>query len=63
MKSSNVILQSLDHKQEIIDHLKAVDADLVVLGKHGKAQSVVLGTTAEKVVNHAKCSVLVVSPA
>ena len=63
VKTSNVILQSIDHKQAIIDHLQAVDADLVVLGKHGKAQSVIMGTTAERVVNHASCSVLVVSPA
>ncbi|NCF85812.1 MAG: universal stress protein [Verrucomicrobiaceae bacterium] len=63
VQSSKVILQSLDHKQAIIDYSKKHDADLVVLGKHGKAQSIVLGTTAERVVNHASCSVLVVSPA
>jgi nucleotide-binding universal stress UspA family protein len=48
----------------ICEAAKELAADLVVVGSHGyDALDHLLGTTAAKVVNHAKCSVLVVRPA
>jgi nucleotide-binding universal stress UspA family protein len=47
--------------QAICDAARRVDADLVVIGSHGYAGfDRLLGTTAAKIVNHARCSVLVV---
>lgn len=62
---SVVILREVDHKRAIIDYLNSCGADLVVMGKHGRTnlREMLLGTTAERVVNHAQCSVLLVNPA
>ncbi|HEY2511395.1 MAG TPA: universal stress protein [Polyangiaceae bacterium] len=47
----------------ICESAKAHDVDLIVVGSHGyDALDHVLGTTAAKVVNHARCSVFVVRP-
>jgi nucleotide-binding universal stress UspA family protein len=47
--------------QAICDTAEKTGADLVVIGSHGYAGfDRLLGTTAAKVVNHARCSVLVV---
>jgi len=47
---------------EIIEAAKALGADLLVLGTHGRTglTRALLGSTAEKVVRHAPCPVLVV---
>ena len=48
----------------ICESAKEHEVDLIVVGSHGYAAlDHVLGTTAAKVVNHAKCSVLVARPA
>lgn len=50
--------------QVIVDLAAELRADLIVIGSHGyDVIDRVLGTTASRVVNHAKCSVLVVRPA
>jgi len=47
--------------QAVCEVAEKTDADLVVIGSHGYAGfDRLLGTTAAKVVNHARCSVLVV---
>jgi nucleotide-binding universal stress UspA family protein len=47
--------------QAICEMARTLEADLVVIGSHGYAGfDRLLGTTAGKVVNHARCSVLVV---
>ncbi|MCP4431017.1 MAG: universal stress protein [Gammaproteobacteria bacterium] len=47
--------------QTILDTVKEVDADLIVIASHQPGlQDYLLGSTAAKVVRHAKCSVLVV---
>ncbi|MFA7339911.1 MAG: universal stress protein [Candidatus Obscuribacterales bacterium] len=48
--------------ESIIDHAKAWDADLIILGSHGRTglEKFWLGSVAEKVLNHAPCSVEVV---
>ncbi|NNE63728.1 MAG: universal stress protein [Gammaproteobacteria bacterium] len=47
--------------QTILDTVKEVNADLIVIASHQPGlQDYLLGSTAAKVVRHAKCSVLVV---
>ena len=49
--------------QVVCDIADAIPADLLVVGSHGfDALDRVLGTTAARIVNHARCSVLVVRP-
>ena len=49
---------------EIVGLAEAVDAELVVVGTHGHTgiKRLALGSTAESVVRHAPCNVLVVKP-
>lgn len=48
--------------QDIVDAAREVSADLIVIATHGhsRLQRILLGSTAEKVVLHAPCPVLVV---
>ncbi len=47
--------------QEIVEHAKAGNVDLIIIGTHGRTglRHVLLGSVAEKVVRLAPCSVLV----
>lgn len=49
----------------IVEYLREVNADLVVLGTRGRSglKAFLLGTTAERLVHEAPCSVLTVKPA
>ena len=49
---------------EIVRHARELQADLVVIGTHGRTglAHVLLGSTAEKVVRKAHCPVLTVRP-
>jgi universal stress protein A len=49
---------------EIVRHAREIDADLVVIGTHGRSglAHVLLGSTAEKVVRKSPCPVLTVRP-
>lgn len=51
-------------RETIYDHAQKEQADLVVLGTRGKTdlRALIMGTTAEKIVTHAPCSVLAVKP-
>ena len=68
-------LEGIDYKTTIIeaaesggatllDRIAKSDADLVVLGTHGRRaiEGMLMGTTAEKVVSRAPCSVLAIKP-
>jgi nucleotide-binding universal stress UspA family protein len=48
--------------EEIVSAAKETDADLIVIGSHGYSGlgSLLLGSTAERVLHHAPCAVLVV---
>ncbi|OIP99011.1 MAG: UspA [Zetaproteobacteria bacterium CG2_30_46_52] len=49
----------------ICDFAKTASADLIIIGRHGKKgflEHLVIGSTAERVVRDAPCSVLVVMP-
>ncbi|MEX0585155.1 MAG: universal stress protein [Pirellulales bacterium] len=49
---------------EIVRYARDIDADLIVIGTHGRSglAHVLLGSTAEKVVRKASCPVLTVRP-
>jgi nucleotide-binding universal stress UspA family protein len=58
------ILELGDAREEIVRHAKALSADLIVMGTHGRSgfQHLLLGSVAERVVRSAPCPVLVVPP-
>jgi nucleotide-binding universal stress UspA family protein len=51
-----------DPAHQILDEARRRDADLVVVGSHGKrfAERILVGSVSSKVVAHAQCDVLVV---
>ncbi len=51
-------------REAILDHVNEVHATLVVLGTNGKTglREMLIGTTAEKIVQHTPCSILAVKP-
>jgi universal stress protein E len=51
-------------REGILEHMSLTKTDLVVLGTRGKTnlRTLLIGTTAEKIVTHAPCSVLTVKP-
>lgn len=53
-----------DPADAIVEHAKSLDADLVVLGHSGESVLVqsVLGSVAQRVVNHMPCSMVIVPP-
>jgi len=64
---SNAQIDVVDHAhhgQGIIEYVKGVDADLVVLGVRGRTnlRDLLMGATAERVVRDAPCAVLTVRP-
>jgi hypothetical protein len=58
------VLECTNVRDAIIQHIKSGKTDLVVLGTRGKTdlRSVFMGTTAEKVLTKASCSLLAVKP-
>ncbi len=60
-----VIEERLSIREAIIDVSTNIGADLVVLGTQGggKLRHLLIGTTAEKIIQHAPCSILAVKPA
>jgi universal stress protein E len=59
-----VVMERVNIREAILDHVAAAHADLVVLGTRGKSglREFLIGTTAEKVVQNAPCSILAVKP-
>ena len=54
-----------DPARAICDIAESLSADLIVVGRHGRQgvlEHMLLGSTAERVVRHASCSVLVAMP-
>jgi nucleotide-binding universal stress UspA family protein len=54
-----------DPSQEICDFAGTLPTDLIVVGRHGRQgilDHMLIGSTAERVVRHAPCSVLVTMP-
>jgi nucleotide-binding universal stress UspA family protein len=58
------VMERVNIREAIVDHVNERHADLVVLGTRGKTglREMLIGTTAEKVVANAPCSILAVKP-
>jgi nucleotide-binding universal stress UspA family protein len=63
-RRSDVVVRDGNTAAEILDVAKALPADLVVMGTHGRGgfERLVLGSVAEKVLRKASCPVLTVPP-
>lgn len=59
-----LVVERVNIREAIIEHIKETETDLVVLGTRGKTdlRTLFMGTTAERVVTHAPCSILAVKP-
>lgn len=59
-----LIKERVNIREAILEHVTEVHADLVVLGTRGKTglRELLIGTTAETIVQHAPCSILAVKP-
>lgn len=64
LDSRNIVLERVNIREAIVEHIKETNTDLVVVGTRGKSdlRTFFMGTTAEKVVSHAPCSILAVKP-
>lgn len=60
----SVVKERVNIREAILDQVNETHADLVVLGTRGKSglREMLIGTTAEKVIQHAPCSILAVKP-
>jgi nucleotide-binding universal stress UspA family protein len=58
------VIECMNIRDGIMDHIRDTNTDLVVLGTRGKTdlRTLFMGTTAERVVTHAPCSILAVKP-
>lgn len=59
-----LVIERMNIREAILQHVENVGATLVVLGTRGKTglREFLVGTTAEKIVQHAPCSILAVKP-
>jgi nucleotide-binding universal stress UspA family protein len=64
VKVTSLIKERVNIREAIIDHVNEVHATLVVLGTRGKTglREMLIGTTAEKIVQNAPCSILAIKP-
>jgi nucleotide-binding universal stress UspA family protein len=62
---AETVVMSGDPARTVLEQARALEADLVVLGTHGRSgfERLVLGSVAEKVLRRATCPVLTVPPA
>lgn len=60
----NIVVERMNIREAILERINATKATLVTLGTRGRTdlRSLIMGTTAEKVVQHAPCSILAVKP-
>ncbi|MCE9518072.1 MAG: universal stress protein [Verrucomicrobia bacterium] len=60
----NIVMERMSIREAIMEHTNETKATLVTLGTRGKTdlRSLIMGTTAEKIVQHAPCSILAVKP-
>lgn len=59
-----IVLERVNIREAILEHVQETHADMVVLGTRGKTglRELLIGTTAEKIVANAPCSILAVKP-
>jgi len=63
-KIGHLVKESPSIRDAIMEHMNSTGADLVVLGTRGKSglRELLIGTTAEKILQYAPCSILAVKP-
>lgn len=61
---SSSVVERMNIRETILEHVQETQADLVVVGTRGKTglREMLIGTTAEKIVANAPCSILAVKP-
>ncbi len=59
-----IVKERVNIREAILDHVSEIQAGLVVLGTRGKSglRELLIGTTAEKIIQNAPCSILAVKP-
>lgn len=64
LKWQTMVVERVNIREAILEHIRESKTDLVVLGTRGKTglRTLIMGTTAEKIVTHAPCSILAVKP-
>jgi universal stress protein E len=64
LKWRPLVIERINIRDAIYEHVRDSKSDLVVLGTRGKTdlRTFLMGTTAEKIVTHAPCSILAVKP-
>lgn len=64
VKVRTLVKERVNIRETILEHAEETKANLVVLGTRGKTglRELLIGTTAEKIVQHAPCSILAVKP-
>lgn len=64
LKITRLVKESPSIRDAIMEHVNGTQADLVVLGTRGKSglRELLIGTTAEKILQYAPCSILAVKP-
>jgi nucleotide-binding universal stress UspA family protein len=64
VKTRALVKERVNIREAILEHVTETHADMVVLGTRGKTglRELLIGTTAEKIVQHAPCSILAVKP-
>ena len=65
IEASEVLQEDSSVGRGVVNHARDADADLIVIGALGRTnlRYLFLGSTAERVLTHLPCSVLVVKPA
>ncbi len=61
---TTTVIERINIRETILEHVQETHADLVVLGTRGRTglREMLIGTTAEKIVGNATCSILAVKP-
>lgn len=64
VKTTLHVIERLNVRQTILEHVEQASADLVVLGTRGRSglREMFIGTTAEKIIQAIPCSILAVKP-
>jgi len=64
VRVTRMVKERVNIREAILEHVTETQADMVVLGTRGKSglRELLIGTTAEKIVAHATCSILAVKP-
>ena len=58
------VLQEFNHREALVDHVNQAGVDLVVLGTRGHTtlRTLLMGSTAEKLIHRTRCSALAIKP-